>query len=346
MKVQSSAPAPVRDPAAADPVYFYIPQEPDLSRLEDLSFEVDWREFVRGERAWILQTHLHLKRAGWPARLLRQPPRSGRVVFYANDANRLVWSVWGGAGLVPVGVRGDHRPINAGDFEVVQNAAQADNDSRFFVPLWSQPSLVARVAQRGTRVERVAFKGFHANLHPELQGAEWRDALSRRGIEWVADTVAYSRNDSGAGRLEWNDFSSVDVIVAIRPPTPVLHLEKPATKLYNAWRAGVPAILGPEIGFRELRQSELDFIEVATPAEALAALDRLRADPALYSAMVARGRQRAPEFADDAITARWIDLLWRVLPEISPGRPLARLPVWARAMTRRGQRRLANLRRR
>jgi hypothetical protein len=154
-------------------------------------------------------------------------------------------------------VRGDHRPVTAADFEVVQNAAQADSRRRFFVPHWSQPGLLPRDPARGARIERAAFKGFSANLHPGLASADWREALARRGIEWVADVAVYRRSETPAERLDWNDFRAVDAVVALRPARTGGHLNKPATKLYNAWRAGVPAVLGREAGFRELRQSEL-----------------------------------------------------------------------------------------
>ncbi len=326
------------------PVFFFLPRQPRLVELEALDPERDWRQFVVGERAWILQTFLRLRQAGYPVRLTSEVPRQGLVVFYANHGDLLVRSRWGGASLCPVGVRGDHRRVTAGDFEVVQNLARADGERHFYVPLWSQPGLLPRPAERGARLERVAYKGFPANLHSDLARGEWREALAARGIEWSTDMVGYDGAATATERLDWNDFRSVDLYVAIRPPRPDLYRNKPAGKLFNAWRAGVPAVLGPEIAYRELRQSELDYFEAGTAAEALAAIDRLRADPALYLAMVEHGRQRAAEFAEDVIVERWADLLWRVLPQRSGQRPLARLPVWARALVRRVQYQLGIIR--
>ena len=54
-------------------------------------------------------------------------------------------------------------------------------------------------------------------------------------------TYSYAATtDTGSS---WSDFSQVDLVVAIRPPHPRLHSPKPATKLVNAWIAGVPAVL-------------------------------------------------------------------------------------------------------
>jgi len=44
-------------------------------------------------------------------------------------------------------------------------------------------------------------------------------------------------------------------------------------------QAGCPALLGPEAGYREQRRSELDYLEVCTMEDALAALKRLKNDP-------------------------------------------------------------------
>ncbi len=78
---------------------------------------------------------------------------------------------------------------------------------------------------------------------------------------------------------------------------------KPAWKLFNAWLAGVPAILGPEAGYRELRRDPLDYLEAGDPDAAMQALARLLDEPGLYPAMVANGTARGADFTVEA-TAR------------------------------------------
>jgi hypothetical protein len=110
-------------------------------------------------------------------------------------------------------------------------------------------------------------------------------------------------------------------VVALRPPDRRLHTGKPATKLINAWRAGAPAVLGPEVAYRELRRSELDYLEAASLAEARAAVERLAGDPQLYRAMVDNGHTRARELSFAATTGRWAELLFETLPPLAA--PLA-----------------------
>ena len=127
-----------------------------------------------------------------------------------------------------------------------------------------QPALIARDPARGDRIENIAYKGLSGNLHPEFHGKAWREFLAARGLRWVTDAVEESQSRDDKSKLAWNDYREVDLVLAVRLPSrnvlgrSDLHPRKPATKLYNAWRAGVPALLGPELAYRELRESPLE----------------------------------------------------------------------------------------
>ncbi len=294
-------------------VHFFLDREP-LAELARLDPDREWQALQQGDEAWILQTYLRLARAGWPVDLVSRLPETGTVVFHARDRHRIAAACPSESPLVLVGVRGDRHPLlGLPDLEIVQSPESADGRHRVHVHSWAQPGLVARDPGRGERLERVAFKGFLANLHPALRGEPWRSELARRGIEWVCDAVDYERGAYDRGGLAWPDFREVDATVALRPQQRA-SADKPATKLYNAWLAGVPAILGPEPGFRALRRSELDYLEVANAEEALAALDRLRREPELYRAMVENGQARAAEFRPEALLETWRQLLFEELP--------------------------------
>ena len=76
----------------------------------------------------------------------------------------------------------------------------------------------------------------------------------------------------------YSDYREVDVILAVRPGTRYDIDLKPATKLYNAWMAGCPALLSTESAYREVRRSEYDYEEVDTADEAIEAVRRLAAE--------------------------------------------------------------------
>ena len=323
-------------------VSFYLDDE-EVEALRALEPDRDWQELQRGERAWVLQTYLRLMRAGLPVRLTSRLPASGLVIFHAKERQALpLRRARGRSGLVFVAIRGDVKGAAGADFELVQNRRSADGRRRLFVPHWPQPGLLPRDAARGSRLARIAYKGFDRNLHPYFRSADWQEFLASRGIEWRVDSVPFAERDTRGEALDWPDFRSVDAVLAVRPAACPRRDSKPATKLCNAWLAGVPALLSPDVAFRELRRSPLDYLEVTRPEEAKRCVCRLLADPELYRRMVANGRERAAEFSADAILARWLELLGWTLPEqlaIRSGRAYVNLPsafslrTWRRRLT-------------
>jgi hypothetical protein len=198
-------------------------------------------------------------------------------------------------------VRSDRHPVGFADCEIVQNASSADGTRALHVPHWPQPGLVPRDRARGDALRVVLFPGTPQNLDPQFTGDGTQRALRERGIEL--------RTARAGAQPVWNDFHDVDALLALRPAAMGVVRNKPAWKLFNAWLAGVPAVLGPESGYRELREGPLEFLEAATPEAAQSALQRLHDEPGLYAAMVANGLRRGSAFTTQATLARWQHLL-------------------------------------
>ena len=289
------------------PIGFFLDGE-NTEQLATMDPDRDWIEFRRGERAWILQTYLRLRDAGHPVTLVSSSlPKHGVLVFHSKQKRSLL-RLGPPKGLTLVGVRGDRQPSWLADFEIVQNRLSADGRRRFFVPHWPQPGLVPRDPKRGERLERVSYKGFAGNLHPYFSRTEWLGFLAARQIDWQFDAVAFSELDR-AGSLDWPNYAEVDLVLAMRPDCGRREQTKPATKLYNAWQAGVPALLGPDIAFRELRKSPHDYLEILTPQDAMKCLQRLLDSPELYRQMVRQGQERGREFSVAQTASRWIEFL-------------------------------------
>ena len=310
--------------SVADPlrVTFFVPGAPSTDRLADIDPDRDWRIMTNGQR-WLLQTYLRLARAGLPVEISDTPPADGLVVFFARHHRLLRRGINGHSNPVLLGIRADKNEKAVADFEVVQNGRWADGSRRFFVPYWPQPGLIPRDPARGNKVQCIAFKGFDLNLHEYFFTRQWREWLEEHGLRWSQDSMPYELSEEIGINVDWHDYRSVDVLLALRPPARRNrryerrgHTHKPATKLYNAWHAGVPAILGPEYAFRELRRAPDDYIEVSDPVEAKAAVSRLRADSGLYRRMVDNGRRRALEFSHDRLIERWADLLYDRIPRL------------------------------
>lgn len=296
-------------------VSFYFPEGRALKGMNPLTLDADrdWWVFGTGVYVWVLQTFVRLRTAGAPVRLVDAAPASGIVVVHADYVQRLLAEARSPGELTIVVTQADRRHQPLADFTIVQNAAGADRTS-FFIPSWSQPGLMPRRVERGTRVENIGYFGNVKELHPDLAEPSWAASLRERGMYWDARTIRFAGNDQLYRDARWNDYSAIDVVVALRASESWALRPKPAAKLQNAWAAGVPAILSPESQYRELYRSPLDYVEARSSADVLGAIETLRANPALYAEMVQNGRERAREFSAERLVTRWIDVLWREIP--------------------------------
>lgn len=255
---------------------------------------------VNNEDCWVVMTYVHLRRRGLPVRLRTGFVRGGICVASSLDYGIRARP---DQSLV-IGCRGDGPRSAICDFQVVQNPLNVWSRRDFLIPLWPQPDLLPRDPDRGALIRNVVYKGDLNNLHHTFRAPEFCAALEKRGLRLVLDG-----KPADGGKVFWGDYREADLLLAVRNLTEKDAKVKPASKLLNAWHAGVPALLGPEPAFAWLRRSEYDFISVRTPDDALSAIDRLVAEPARYQAMIDQAARRAPEFNEDAIAGRWIALL-------------------------------------
>jgi hypothetical protein len=303
---------------AALPVHFFLqPEAITLQRALTLDPDRDWTDLRRAREVWIVQTWNRLCHAGYPLTMSDQAPRAGIIVYHKEDQRLLLERLPRGATPVLVGVRADFRACTYADFEVLQNGYYADGRRSFFMPHWPQPGLLPRDPERGDRMERIAYKGFVGNLVQEFRSARWLEFLRGQGMVFDDDAVL---DDSFAHpiRARFHDYREVDLVLAVRRG----HARsKPASKLVNAWQAGIPALLSPDYAFEELRESPLDYLAVRNLAEAEAAVLRLKREPGLYRAMIEHGRLRGAAFTVEKITQLWALLLFQTIPTLALAHP-------------------------
>jgi hypothetical protein len=315
------------------PVTFFYPYPNAIARMRaaDLQDHRVWSHpDTSRRRVWLVQTYLWLRRFGYDVAISPVLPAEGAVVLLPEPPiERAFLRQYTAAhrSLLIVTIRADivgYRPSLA-DVDVTQNGRFADGTRTVFIPHWPQPGLLPRNPDRGTTVRNVVFKGGAGSLSAAFQSPAWRAALGRRGLRFRVDHPR-----SPAAVPDWHDYRTADLCLAVRPPfgDGGLRCEKPASKLVNAWHAGVPSLLGREYAFRELRRSPLDYVEVTCPADALQAIDRLLDDPDRYARMVAHGRRRARAFTPRRIADRWADVLFERLPELARQRSVR----WSRPL--------------
>jgi hypothetical protein len=257
-------------------------------------------EFWDNSDCWIMLTYVYLSQIYTNVSLSRTLIPDAINVVQVTDLGIRAYS----PKSYVVSCRSDGQRPTLCDRVIVQNPQNVVAATDHYVPHWPQPGLIPRAAGRGDRVSCVSFKGSINNLYERFRGEEFRQGLNRLGVALRIDDKPADKR-----QLRWHDYEEVDVVLAIRDLTAADYLIKPASKLVNAWHAGVPAILGPEPAFQALRRSDLDYIEVRTPDEAVEAVRRLAAQPELYRAMVQNGRERAREYTPQRIAARWAEVL-------------------------------------
>lgn len=276
---------------------FFLPNQHQVDQIKNAHPDRDWHLFGTDAHMWIGQTYLRLIRAGHIVVLSANAPASGTVVTHADFIPQLLATRSLLSDLTIVSVRGDRSPQRHADFEVIQNPTSADSQRTLHIQHWPQPGLVQRDPKRGNAAENVAFMGATGDV--------------------CLDTAELQKNPTQLATRS-NDYSDTDVIVALRKEIPDSADRGSASNLINAWLAGVPAILGPEQAYRDMRRSELDFIEAENAADVRHAIEALKRNPSLYAAMVANGRQRAAEVDVEACTDAWAHLLFEHVPFQKP----------------------------
>ncbi len=268
-----------------------------VQELDGRDVDRDWPLFSQGEHSWSLQTYLRLRQAGCPVTCSRDLVADRINIGHAATLGQLEPR----RNAFVVSLQADFPRVPWAHLHVVQNQAQAKPPHSYWIPHWPQPGLVARSPSR-TSVSCVAHAGRLWMLTGEPE--EWNEDLARIGCHFVH-----------LDPNRWNDLSGVDVLLAIRSFNPRTYKTKPPTKLLNAWIAGIPLVAGNDCAFSQLGTPGTDYLLVASLEEALAAIRKLKDDPAFYRSIVDHGRERAADFTRERMISRWTDFLNNVAAE-------------------------------
>ena len=290
-----------------------IPKDPDA----------DWSGFGFGPYVWTIRTYLELSRAGFHCQLTSTVPEEGILLAHRECLSAIDGffkeRVISNKKLFVVDISADLQLYQQANLHIVQNMQQERFYSEcFYMRHWPQPALIKRNLNRGDKFENVVFFGNRKNLIPELKAPEWRNELIRLNLNWLEKDQRFDHLDinSYSEKSNWSNYSDVDAVVAIRGFTSKNQYSfdhKPASKLFNAWIAGVPAILGKESAYVYERKSEFDYLEVNSIEECIVCLKLLKNDIGLRRKMLANGFERAKEVSANSTVLKWIDLLENVI---------------------------------
>jgi hypothetical protein len=289
------------------PLCFYLPcSEDEYGRLpRDLKDYVPWQASETaltpflGRYHWVLQTCLQLREAGMDARLVRTLPEEG-VVFSHVECLDYGIRPTARTMFVPMLVDKDV-PLPHGAIHVTHNPRQRLplGLRQHYIPPWPQIGLVPRSAARGDRFETVAFIGYPGNLHPALADDDFAARLATLHLRLVIPPPH-----------AWHDFSEIDGVLAVRTfGRAERHLNKPALKLYNAWAAGVPAVLGFETAYRSDGRPGVDYLEATDADEVFQCLMHLATEPLLRAGIVGAGREAMQARSEARLRTLWLQFI-------------------------------------
>ena len=283
-------------------ILFYIPEDQLQNRSIPRNIEAFWDHpdpsLKEGKFIWTLQTYLFLRAANFPCRLGSVMEDRGIIVSHRDF---LPSRVLPKKNQLLICIKADRDVHPFAQIHIVQNP-QDTLDTPAFEHLWKrhcithwpQGGLIPRAPARGDAFENVAYFGVRDELAEYLRNPEWENRLHQMGLQWHA----VLENE------KWRDYSFVDAIVAARNPASNFN-HKPPSKLHNAWRTGIPAVLGAESAYRSERRGPLDFIEIDSLETAIGALRQLQSDKNLRIAMAENGRRRAEDITPQRITDQW-----------------------------------------
>ena len=247
-----------------------------------------------GPANWVLQTYVALKHFGWDVFLVDRFVSGAICVAHIDDVS--TWDFPFNSYLVVV--RADRPPVLNADHVIVQNPYQVAGACTHFVPHWPQPGIQPRDKGRESVIRRIGYLGSRVNLARPFLADSFSGGLAKMGVEFlIRETPA-----------TWPSYFDLDAVLAVRGIHDKWLQTKPATKLYNCWRAGVVPILGREPAYEALRKSELDYVAVDNVDEAVAAIQKVNQDASLFRRIIANGDARKSEFSQAAITRQWVEL--------------------------------------
>ncbi len=282
-------------------------------RRTEVELEIDrhYHRFVNSRWAWVAQTALLLREAGYMVSMGEGLREDCVNIGLAADIRRLPRS----SQYFRVSIDADQLRARWANFFLVQNQSQEGYRS-IWVPHWPQPGLLSRDPRRdGFR--NVVFFGLPRNL---ARGADWWTRVCRR----------HGMNFDVRPPERWNDYRDVDVAIGVRQFGFKRFSNKPPTKLFNAWLARSVFIAGADSAYPQVGEPGREFLVGADEKSIDQYLDRLSKESGFGEDIIRNGSERVKVVGSRAAAVeRWSSVLdnqverafreWSAMGRISRG---------------------------
>jgi len=275
-------------------IYIFNPR---LSDNEISEFRVGTYRF--GPEIWTLNTFYYLKDIYSEIRLVNKLPEEGIIISHNDYLDKVKPT----KKHYFVSLQADRRMSKNAHVVIVQNKDQLWQRIFFhkcyFIRHWPEKDIIKRDKER-KNLKSIKYIGNLDNLDPYFQTEDWLRFCNSNNIDWeiVID------------RTKWSDFSQVDLIIAVRSFKKKLIKQKPSTKLFNAWKANVPIIVGSnETAYFYEGKSKYDFISVEDIDELKNILKKLISNNDEYENYVSLSKRNEELVTFENISNDWIEIL-------------------------------------
>lgn len=296
--------------------HFYVPKDSGVSPEIDF-WDPDEQPALHANSFghYLLEPYVRIRRAGYPATIgSRTPPNATVLLVHARTWSRSHHSPIAAAALKrpTVLIRADanigpRTPFGV-DYDLMPNAYSCLSKTQIYLPPFPQRGLIRRTPGEQTSQRlTIAYKGSKENLPDSFMDADLISSLSEMGCVLRFDFNPDHTQGLGA---PWHDFETVDFSLCVRAKTgPLTDFRKPATKLINAWAAGVIPLIGRELAYLELAKPGLDSLIVEKGSDLLTIIEGIRSGSFNFSALLDHATSRGLNYSSDAVCDQWIQKL-------------------------------------
>lgn len=275
-------------------ISFYIPENftyVDGKNLDAISLE-DHQFYTSSYRAWIVQTYLYLKRT------MNNVVHSDCLI---EDAINIVHcdemiNLKKTHLYFIVTIIADKKNFMPGNVSIVQNNNQIKTKTYKWVMHWPQANLIKSNRGSETKELNIGFLGVEKN------------SINIR--DYISDSKYFEKiNLFFKGPGEWHDYSNLDVVVAIRNFSKSESNEKPATKLLNAWKAGVLFIGGNDSAYDQIGKAGLNYIKIDNHKELVASIEEIIENKLIKQEYILQGLEASTKYEHKYIIKQWEEIL-------------------------------------
>jgi hypothetical protein len=289
-------------------IYLYSPDATAIS--SNLKIQSDLIEEAKnGLGCWIHSVYFYLK-TYLNIQLVDDIPDEGIILYHSGFFPK---------NIKPTGkqyficVQADYGRSRYAQMHLVQNPYQSSNllvnkrivtDSLFsfssiiFIPLWVQPSIIPRSIERGYEISNVKFLGNIEQLNPAEKDKLY-SAISSCNLNFIP---VFNYN-------EWNDYSSCDIVLALRDFNNNPYYYKPFSKIVNAIMADTLVISGNESSskyFKKHFYKQLPIVK--TTNDLISSLNKIKDNPEAAFISLTSVKTKINQLSNEFLLYKWIDI--------------------------------------